>query len=563
MKRVVKILAAIILFYLVIMLASGLAVKALLSGAGVQKLLTSINERSPAKVSAGEGSFDLLQWFCFRPVVSLNGVSVANPTGFSARPLLTAERVEIQVALLSILRKDFEIVRVRLNAPTVNIEINAKGVTNASLLLAGFSGSGESAAPGTPQESGPSSGGVAIRSLSIESGTFRYAGADVQGGITLRNINLSLTDFSSDSTLRVKLTAALFGGRSSKLIFDGHGGPLRSDSMPAAGNLTVTLAPADMPADVRKAYFGDLLRDPGNSSKATLNAYISGDAAKTLKGEGKFEITGFQLGPEPGRQLGLNGQAPLAVVVNKAATNPSFELRVSSASLNLGQGQCRGSLSARFDGSRTQGESRGAITGVRIEELLSAFSSSKNTLSGRADISEYSLQFSGANADQIRASLAGSGTIRLTEGRVAMFDLLGSIESKIRNVLAGGGGSAGSTDFATLDSRFDIRNNQLLLSDILLEAPAASVTGKGTVGFDHSLEFDLDAAIAGGLASKLGAKPEAKGQTGIKVPVKVRGTLESAKVYPDVAGMVKEKVVERTKGLLDSFVKKRTNGDAK
>lgn len=69
--------------------------------------------------------------------------------------------------------------------------------------------------------------------------------------------------------------------------------------------------------------------------------------------------------------------------------------------------------------------------------------------------------------------------------------------------------------------------------------------------------------MTGRLAARFNSKPDAAGVAHLRVPVKVRGTLESPKVYPDVAGMVKAAAVEKAKGLIGSFLKGRTAGQPK
>ncbi len=557
MKRILKVVLWTVCIYAGLMLASGLAIKAMLSGSRIQQVFSSLNQRVPATLSAQGGTFDLQQWFLFRPVVTLEGLSVANPPGFSSQPLLTAKQVGAQVALLSFFKKEFEIVRVSLTEPEVNIESDVKGNTNLGLLLAGLTKGGGT---NTSETGG---GGVAIRSLSITSGTVRYAAQAGAPGLTIRDIELKLADFSADSTCRLTLQAALFGGKASRVEFEGRLGPFTAASVPTQGNLSVALAPAEFPPAFRKTYFGDVLSDPGSSSKASFRTSLQGDFAGKLNGEGMLELGGFELGPAGGKRLSLHGRAPLRITIGEAMKSPTFELISRGASLTLGQGQWKGSIEARLDGSRVQGQSSGSIGGVRIEELLQTFTTTKNAVSGMAEIPQYNLRFAGKDANQIRDSLAGSGSIRLQQGRVALFDLLGSVESKIKNVMGGETTASGATDFVGFDSRFEVRNGQLILSDILLKNAASSVSGQGRVGFDHSMEFDLVTGISGSLAARLGGRPDASGQAQLRVPVKVRGTLEAAKVYPDVAGMAKAQAVERGMGLLDSFLKKRTAAQPK
>jgi uncharacterized protein involved in outer membrane biogenesis len=557
MKLILKVVLWTVCVYAGLMLATGLGIKAMLSGSRIQQLFATLNQRVPVTISAQGGTFDLQQWFLFRPVVTLDGLSIANPPGFPAQPLLTARQVGAQVALSSMLKKEFEIVRVSLTAPEVNIDSDVKGNTNLGLLLAGLAkGGGAKASDSTGD-------GVAIRSLSITSGTVHYAAQAGGAALTIRDIELKLADFSADSTCRLILGATLFGGRASRLDFEGRLGPFTATSVPAQGNLSVALAPVEFPPAFRKTYFGDVLSDPGSRSKASFRTTLQGDFAGRLSGEGMLELAGFELGPTAGKRLALHGQAPLRITIREAMKSPSFELISRGASLTLGQGQWKGSVETRFDGSRIQGQSSGSIGGVRIEELLQAFTTTKNSVSGMAEIPKYNLLFAGKDANQIRDSLAGDGSIKLQQGRVAMFDLLGSVENKIKNVMGGETTASGATDFIGFDSRFQIRNGQLLLSDILLKNASSSVSGQGRVGFDHSLEFDLITGISGSLATRLGGRPDASGQAQLRVPVKVRGTLEAAKVYPDVAGMAKAQAVEKGMGLLDSFLKKRTAAQPK
>ena len=234
-----------------------------------------------------------------------------------------------------------------------------------------------------------------------------------------------------------------------------------------------------------------------------------------------------------------------------------------AASLQLGQGRWKGSLAARHDGSHFTGESSGSITGVRIEEMLRAFTSTKESVSGLAEIPEYRLHFAGKNAAELRNSLTGAGVISLRDGKVALFDLLGTVEAKLNSMLGGDSGKPGTTDFLKLASRFEIKNGQMTFSDLALQSSSSTVSGQGYAMFDQALSFDLMTDTTGGLATRFGGKSDAAGVAHLRVPVRVRGTVESPKVYPDVTGMAKAAAVDKAKGLIDSFLKKRGGGQAK
>ena len=283
----------------------------------------------------------------------------------------------------------------------------------------------------------------------------------------------------------------------------------------------------------------------------------------TLVGAGALQFADFAIGRSKDTRLPLSGTAPFRVSLQSLLGSPAVDVSAATASLQLGQGRWKGSLSARYDGARLAGQSRGSIIGVRIEQMLRALTATKDPVSGLAEIPQYRLQFTGKNARELRNSLVGGGEISLRDGKIALFDLLGSIEMKLKGALGGDTGKQGTTNFLKLTSRFEIANGQVTLPNVVLQNSSSSVGGQGYFKFDHALSFDLTTDVTGGLAARFNGKPDAAGVAHLRVPVKVRGTLESPRVYPDVAGMAKAAAVEKAKGLLDSFLKRRTAGQPK
>ena len=213
-------------------------------------------------------------------------------------------------------------------------------------------------------------------------------------------------------------------------------------------------------------------------------------------------------------------------------------------------------MSAGYDGTRLDGESAGAITGVRIEQMLRAFTAGKEAATGVVEIPRYRLQFAGRNAAEIQHSLTGGGSIRLRDGKITLFDLLGSIEAKLKRTPGAEEGKQGTTGFVEFGSRFDVGGGRITFSDLNLRDASSTVTGQGYVAFDHTLSFDLVMDMSADLAARLAGKPALAGQR-LRVPVKVHGTMESPKVSPDVGGMAKAAATEKARGLLDSLRRKR------
>ena len=92
-----------------------------------------------------------------------------------------------------------------------------------------------------------------------------------------------------------------------------------------------------------------------------------------------------------------------------------------------------------------------------------------------------------------------------------------------------------------------------MLPDMVMQAPSSTVNGQGYFDFNHALSFDLATNVTGALASRLGGTPDSS----LRVPVKIRGTLESPKVTPDIGGMAKQQAIEKATGLVQSLFNKR------
>lgn len=548
MKAPVKILLGAVGLFLGLMLVTGLAGKFLFSGSGVKALVGTLQSQLGAPVSAGGGSFDLAEWFRFRPSVALQQVSIGNPAGFSNQPLLTAQEVSAQVGLFSLFSSRPEVRSFTLRAPHLRIEQDRKGRSNLEVLMSALGGS---------KGGGGGGGGVAVDSLIIRGGSVHYA------ALTLSEVNISLADFASDKSCQMSVAARLFGGQASKVEFNGRAGPSKPESLPANGRLVVHLAPAEIPAALREEFFGDMLRAPDASARADFETTLQGDLLGTLRGKGKFAVKDFHLGRDKSNRLPLRGEAPLDLTARRLLTAPSFELRITDANLQLGDGRWTGKADVRYDGTRVQGESSGAIRGVEVGQMLAAFTEAKGKASGIAEIPEYELKFAGRNASEIRNSLNGQGVVTLDKGKFAVFDLLGSIERHVGKMLSGETPAAGETDFTKFRSGFQVAGGKFQLSGLALENAKSKTTGQGYLTFEQEMSLDLETLVTGQLATLLGGKPDSTGQIQAMVPVKVRGTVLSPKVYPDLGRMVRGRATEAATGLLDRLLKPKKTSEPK
>jgi AsmA protein len=99
------------------------------------------------------------------PTVELRDVTFANPPGYSRPQMATLDRLELRLAVLPLLRRQFEIARLVLVHPDILLEVDAQGHPNWQLtpttlgLPPGGGSPGPNGSP-LPSRTGPAAGGA-------------------------------------------------------------------------------------------------------------------------------------------------------------------------------------------------------------------------------------------------------------------------------------------------------------------------------------------------------------------------------------------------------------------
>lgn len=100
--------------------------------------------------------------------VTLNEFSLSNRSGFSPENMLNAEYVDVQLKLLPLLSKQIEVGKIKLQAPTINLSVNAAGETNWGDLAGAEGGGSKTASP--EQDASAMVGGLVIQGVDISQG---------------------------------------------------------------------------------------------------------------------------------------------------------------------------------------------------------------------------------------------------------------------------------------------------------------------------------------------------------------------------------------------------------
>ena len=135
------------------------------------------------------------------------------------------------------------------------------------------------------------------------------------------------------------------------------------------------------------------------------------------------------------------------------------------------------------------------------------------------------LTATGATQQQMIASLAGAGTLRITDGAIYGFDLAKSLHQIGSLRLANA--PTDKTDFTSLTGTYTIKAGVLANNDMELRAPTATVAGAGIVSLPpRSLDYTLQTRLSPGqgVAAALAA---------VAIPVQITGPWSRPNVQAD------------------------------
>lgn len=550
MKIASKIVLGLVGLYLALMLGSGLAIRALLSTSLGDRIREAAQRSLPVDVTLSGGSFALGEWMLFRPALALYDLRVGNPGGYGDGSLLSADRVFARAGLFDLLQGQPRVSVMEIDAPVLHVETDPSGRTNIDALLKALRKptSSEPAA-----EADESTTELSIASLSIRDGRVVYSSPG-EPDFVATGLNLEARNISREESFDFSAQLALFEEQAIEIAFDGVVGPIASGSLPAQGNLTVDGALGRIPADFRRKTLGAFLEDPGSNSAARMEVALEGDLLGVVSGIGSVDFEDIRLGHAGDLQFPLSGQSELLLTLLNPIANPVFHLIMPDASLAFGLGNWQGGVEAQYDGATLSGKSTGAIDGVDVNQLLSAFTEAGGVAFGNLKMPRYDIRFSGRDSEQLFNSLTGGGRIELTDGRFEIFDTLQTIQGHSQKLISGESAASGSTSFVEFSSDLAVHDQRVETTGIDLRGDTLRIDGDGFFGFDRSLHLDLRSAVDGALAQLLGGRQDASGVAWVVVPLRVRGNVSKPSVAPDLGRLVRDEAIRRAGGLLDSLI---------
>lgn len=346
-----------------------------------------------------------------------------------------------------------------------------------------------------------------------------------------------------------KQTAGLdFSGKLDESNVTGKAGV--TDFSPLAVTFDVTADQLDVDRLLGKKPAGKTAdgKKDGSSSSGGKDDKIDLSALKGLNAAGSVKI---------GKLTAFNMKSSQVRADVKVADG---RLNVSPISAQLYQGTLNGSLSAQAADNAVFAIKQN-LSGVSVGPLLRD-AADIDTLEGKGNVN-VDVTAQGATVAALKKALNGTAALNLADGSLKGIDIAGTIRAarskiqQLRGEQVQKTDKTQKTDFTELKATFNVKNGVAHNNDLSMKSPLLRVAGEGDIDIGNDkLNYLLKATVAA--TSKGQGGKDAADLSGITVPVKLTGALDSPQWSIDFAGMVTDVAKQR----LQDEILKRLPGQA-
>ncbi|NNE64351.1 MAG: AsmA family protein [Gammaproteobacteria bacterium] len=532
--------------------------------------------------------------------MKLGALSLSNAAGFGSAPMVKVNEVSISVDVASLLVFSPEVERLVLRDLDINLQKNAKGVTNWD-DLAGSKGEKpstdapktESASASQPMQITGAFGGLDIQNA-------RLLWADKQAGVEYRVNDLDLTTgrVTPNSPFPLDLHMAVQSGSEIDAIIDLDSEVhylLDSNRLNLKDvNFKLTARGSLMPFDPLNIDMGmaSVAVDPNLRSinlksldLALNNLSISGDinVADYSQSKMTFKLAADTLDidellgiPPPGsqpetveqaeavetdsaedieirlpmeliRSLDIDGSLSIARLKLLNIWMQQLEIGllakqgivdIKPLQMSLYEGKFDGAIQVNAKGKVPKYQVNEKLEGVQVGKLLTDFSG-KDKISG-ALTSAINIRTGGEWLSELKKNSNGDISLAFSDGAIKGFNLrylVDKAKAKISGVKPPDE-SAEKTDFSALSLSGKIVDGVFHSEDLNLQAPALRVGGEGKANLNNNtVDYLVKAKLVGTLKAQEAGKVDEL--SGLLIPVRIKGPFTEPDIDVQLDEMLK------------------------
>ncbi len=503
-------------------------------------------------------------------------LTIGDDPALSPQAFVTIPSAEVEIQWLPLLRRHIQVEHVRLQDPRVHVIRRPDGSLNMATIGKDPALHHPEAAAENPANAlKPLFGVFAVERFSMTGGSLQY---EDRSQVPSRSYHLEQLELVTNSVQLGQTASLHVKGMvmpyQVPLEMNGRFGPLQStldlpmiDLAGSLGKVEGTaqgkvkdgrleldmqipgVSTEDMPVNVAldnpvafKRFQAHLMAPliPKGPSKPSTGVRIDPLTVDLQMGGATIPLSGQGT---PGR-LNLSGEAPtlssddfpLALAVQRpfSLEQVRFETVIQGTRVGLVSLKAqafRGNLEAHgtWDGTPAVPllSLQGKFTNFAVESILQVVRSSSLQLTGMGE-----LHWNVAGAARSvsgQSHLTGPVQLIIRDGQLVGFDVMQGIEDALQlpDLMEE---STGATKFSLIDAKMELEARELVIRQLLVEAPDFSLTGVGSLAFDESLNLQGNLAVSRPIGDRIIQRfPMAKvawHQGRLVLPFTVRGTVQ-------------------------------------
>jgi len=509
----------------------------------------------------------------------LGALSLSNPSGFDARPMIKVSQVSVSVDMASLISLAPEIDKLVMRDLEVNLLTKKSGQNNWDDLLAapatadaseGSAASSDTASSDTASSETASDFDIkgAFGGLDLENIKLLYL--DEQAGDRFEIVDLDISTGRIEPNKPFPMTLHLDASASGDLdiVFDLESNveylierqhltfsdlALSLNEFALAGQVALSDFARPTPAlrfDLASQNLDvdALLGTPPAQPAADNGAQASAEPTQP----GKDEDTRIELPMDTLRGLDIDGKLALAklkvqnlrlqeVEVNLRASNGQVTLRPLTASLYGGRTESEIVIDVR--GEKPKYGIKETLSAVQVGDLLKDYIGEER-ISGSLEAAA-NLTTSGEWVSKLKQNSNGTLNLAFTDGALNGFNVRYSIDSA-RARLSGRESppkELQKTDFSSLTLSGTIRNGVFSSNDLDLQAPLLRAGGRGSADLNREVvDYLVEAKLVGSVEGQQGESADEL--SGLNIPVSITGPFAGPKIDVLLDELLKQRADE-------------------
>lgn len=541
------------------------------------------------------------------------GFTVMDDPSFSSSPFASLSSLDVGVKLLPLLSRTVEIEEITLRDPLITVIKNKDGVTNLSTLGPRTTAAAAPEKPET-QQGDPlqALALLAVDRFSIDGGALTYRDLSVAATpeYQIQDLTVRLTSVHLGETPTLHLNATVQPYKL-PVTLDGRFGPLAQTleireytfmvgigktalevkgallggkldailSAPSISSADIPIVlPLTKPAEIKNLHVVARAPYPLKQGVPAMEmADVSDLGLKLHTGSSALDVKGTVLGGHAKVMItspSINtADLPVATGLKKPVEVKNLEAnadlkgqdaRLSNLSFQLfdGGAKAQGGLTLGSPAPPFNGQV--LIRGLQLKPALEALSpDSTLSISGTA-AADIAVAGRGFSMPDLTKALQGPGHLEVKDGKLEGVNLAGEAVALLK-VAGISLDQVKATAFSTLETDFVIKQGIVNIQRLLADSHDFQASGKGTVGFDQTLNLALNLNLTQPLSQKIaGSSPVAKvamKDGRLRLPLVIAGTLQNPSYALDTkafTGKVQAQVEEKVKGAVEGLLEGTT-----